>query len=69
MFRHQKAVVTRGYIMSENISVKNTISKYIFTKIILSEKYFYRNVFYPKIIKYEIKIHEKYFIRKYHTRK
>jgi len=55
--------------MSENISAENILSENKFTKIILSEKYFIRHVFYLKIIKHESKIHEKYFIRKYYTRK
>jgi len=67
--RHIYDEEARGYIMSENISAENIISENIFMKIILSEKYFNRNVFYPKIIKYESKIHKKYFIRKYYTRK
>lgn len=37
---------------------------YIFTKKIISEKIFNKKVFYPKIIRYENKIHKKYFIRK-----
>jgi len=37
---------------------------YIFTKKIISEKICNKKVFYPKIIRYENKIHKKYFNRK-----